>query len=292
MDTILHELQGKAFQLSSTVYSFLSDKYEALVGMPIPDTQVEGFHPNFFAQLLEKHRGQYKTREYIQSRIDNPTTGTIDHMHAEITSSTAVLLGLQTGYTGYALALLRVTAHLHDSDRSYPATMVQGEQAVRNDPVAYRELKERHVRNSADIAIRLAKECQKEGFEFPEAYLRDVEYMILRHEKGGVRGRNGKIENASSIDPSLDLDELTDILTDADSLSYFDANILTNWGESNKSVQALSHKVHFMYDRMSKRGQKEFRSSILNSTDHILGPDDRGDEDLAAIRSILLSECV
>jgi len=292
MDTILLGLQGKAFQLSDIIYRFLSDKYESIVGTPITHVQVEGFHPLFFAQILKKHREQFRTVEYSRSRIENPTTGTIDHLHAEITSSIAVRLASQSGFSGYPLELLRISAHLHDSDRSYPATMVQGEQAVRNDPVAYQELKERHVRNSADIAMGLARVCLNEGFYFPVGYLKDLEYMILRHEKGGIRGRAGMVENPSNIDPDLDLDDLTDLLTDADSLAYFDANILTNWGESNRNVQALSNKVHFMYDRMSERGQKEFHYTILESKGHILGPVACEDEDVAAIRCILLSECL
>ena len=292
MDTILEKLQGKAFHLSEVVYSSLSDKYESLVGIPIADCMVEGFHPRLFAQVIKKHREQFRTAEYIGSRIDNPTTGTIDHMHAEIASSIAVRLGSQYGHEEYALELLRTSAHLHDSDRSYPTLMVQGEHAARHDPVAYRELKERHVRNSADIAMRIVRQCRNEGFYFPEDFLKDMEYLILRHEKGGVRNRNGRIENPSGIDPELDLDELTDILTDSDSLAYFDANILTNWIESGKCVQALSNKVHYMYDRMSERAKGEFHSVILNSADHILGSWNCADEDVAAIRSILLSECV
>lgn len=292
MDAILRELQGRAFHLSDAVYDFLSGKYEKLVGLPIPELQAEGFHPGFFGHVIGKHRGQFRTREYIQSRIDNPTTGTLDHMHCEITASIAVRLGLQARYTGYALELLRFTAHMHDSDRSYPSIMIRGEQEVRHDRAAYILHKEKHVRNSSEIALRLSEDSRSEGFSFHDGFPADAEYLILRHEKGGRPGGGHSVKNTSAVDTSLDLDRLTDILTDADSLAYFDANILTNWEESNRSTTALSNKVHFMYDRMSDRGRIEFQTSILNSPDHILGENTNHEEDILSIRTILSAICV
>lgn len=291
MDKILNQLQGKAFHLSDEILTFLSDRYESLIGEPIPDLDFPGFHPEFFKEIISKHRKQFQTAEYSESRISNPTTGTIDHIHSEITASTSVKIGKQSGYSGYALELLRCAAHMHDSDRSFPKTMVGGEQEVRHDPEGYREYKRRHAENSVLMAKQLAESANRDGFQSPDEYLKDVRYLILRHEIGGIRDGNGENPNTSAVDPSLDIDRLTDIVTDADSLSYFEANILTNWEESFRNVAALTNKVHFMYDRMSKEAQSVFKETVLNSREHILGVVETDDPDVTAIRSILLKEC-
>ena len=83
---------------------------------------------------------------------------------------------------------------------------------------------------------------------------------------------------------------MADILTDADSISYFDANILTNWEECGKDKTLLGNKVHFMYDRMSPQSKKELRDTIIFSKSHILG-NPSGDADAEAIRKILLEIC-
>ena len=291
MDKILNQLQGKAFHLPEGIYNFLSDKYEKLIHNPIPDIDQVEFHPEFFREMIGRHRNQFQTEEYTNSRISNPTTGTIDHIHSEITASTAVYMGKKVGLSAYPLELLRCAGHMHDSDRSYPKTMIGGEQETRHDPEAYRMYKMLHVKNSALMAKQLAQSVNNDGFYSHECFINDLQYLILRHEIGGVKNHYDTILNASGVDFSIDLDRLTDILTDSDSLAYFEANILTNWEESNRSELVLTNKVHFMYDRMSKGAQNELKESILDSNDHILGTIETGDPDVNAIRSILLKVC-
>jgi hypothetical protein len=292
MDEILSQLQGNSFHLSDEIFNFLSSRYEELINIPVPEIKLRGFHPSFFRELINLHRTQFLSEEYISSRIRNPTTGTIDHIHAEITAATAVRIGTLKGISNYPLELLRSAGHLHDSDRSFPKTMIRGEEDVRHDPEAYAEYKERHAENSAVMAKHLTAAAADAGFFSPPGFITDIQYLILRHEKGGVSGNKSTIINASAVDNSVDLDMLTDFLTDSDSLSYFDTNILTNWEESDRSETALSNKVHFMYDRMTESAQNVFNETILYSENHILGITKSDNQDVNAIRSILLRECL
>jgi len=292
MDKTLYSLQGRSFHLSEDILRFLSSRYEELVNKPVPDFKLTGFHPGFFREMINRHRAQFLSEEYEKSRIDNPTTGTIDHIHAEITASTAVQIAEQNGFTGYPIELLRCAGHLHDSDRSYPKTMIDGEAEVRHNPEGYREYKEKHAGNSALMARQIAESAGIDGYGFLPGFISDIQYLIRLHEKGGVPGNPDGIRNASEIDSSVDLDRLADILTDSDSLAYFDANILTNWEESNRSETALRDKVHFMYDRMTETAQRVFKETVLNSDRHILGITTTENRDVNAIRTILLKECL
>lgn len=291
MDIILKSLQGQAFHLSTEIYDFLSTKYSELIKKPIPNLQQEGFHPETIKKIIGYHRDQFLTEEYLQSRIDNPTTGTIDHLHAEVTASVAVNLGIKSNYKGYAIELLRIAAHFHDSDRSFPRTMIQGEEEVRNDPAAYREYKKLHAASSAERAGFHTKRAALDGFRSSQEFIRDLSYLIENHELSGEKKNGINLIRLSEIDTSLNLNDLTDIVTDADSLAYFYANILTNWEECGKSKELLGHKVHFMYDRMTTQAQSELHKTILSSEDHILGSASR-DQDINSIREVLLEICV
>ena len=291
MDRILRTLQGKAFHLSEDMFNFLDTRYSTLIAIPIPEINIDSFHPVIIRQMITWHREQFHTEEYIQSRISNPTTGTIDHLHAEITASTAVRLGIKNGFKGYSLELLRTAGHFHDSDRSFPKTMIQGEEKVRHDAEAYRKYKKVHAANSSKRAGELIKKAAASGYYSPEGYLIDLSYLIVRHELGGQKENSKNYLLPSGIEPDLNLNSLADILTDADSISYFDANILTNWEECRKNKTLLGNKVHFMYDRMSPQSQKELRETIILSDSHILGSPST-DPDIHAIWEVLQEICI
>ena len=291
MDKILQSLQCNAFHLSDDIFDFLSVRYSELIDNPIPDLKLESFHPNIIQHIINLHREQFHTQDYIQSRISNPTTGTIDHLHAEITAATAVRLGIKNGYDGYSLELLRTAGHFHDSDRSFPDSMIQGEARTRNDAEAYKKYKKLHAVNSSKRAADFIKKAAVSGYYSPEGFSEDLLYLIIRHEIGGQKENSINNILPSKVEPNLNLNSLTDIVTDADSLSYFDANILTNWEECGKDKTLLGNKVHFMYDRMSKQSQNELRETIILSKSHILGSPS-ADPDIHAIREILQDICV
>ena len=291
MDTILKALQNKTFHLSTDMYNFLDGRYETLVNLSIPEIMIKDFHSEFIQQILDLHRRQFRTEEYINSRLLNPTTGTIDHLHAEITADTAVKIGTQEGFTGYALSLLRTAAHFHDSDRAFPQTMIGGEQEVRHDPAGYKAYKVKHAANSALMAQNLIHEANRSGYKSPKGFATDLSYLIIRHELGGEKENGSYLDAPSAVEPELNLNELVEIVTDSDSLAYMDANILTNWEESNRNVLSLTNKVHYMYDRMSAGAQKNLHRDILNSETHILGINAPEDVDVQDIRKIVLKVC-
>ncbi len=290
MDKILSALQNKAFFLNEFIYRFLSDKYNKLTEEVIPDLQIKSIHPGLSREIINKHREQFFTDEYLSSRIQNPTSGTLDHLHAEITSTAAVKLGKSYGLNKYGVELLRIAGHLHDSDRSFPAKTVCGEEESRRDAELYKEFKKLHADNSSIISFELVKKINKEGFYSTTGFAKDLIYLIKRHEVGGNKKEGINIITPSKEEPELNLNDLADIITDADSLSYFDANILTNWEECGKDKRILDNKIHFMFDRMSLKAKNELRKTILFSKGHILGKDS-GNKDIKDIRKILLQIC-
>jgi len=291
MDTILDTLQGRAFHLPEETYSFLSGRYEELISIPVNKTSLKGTHPETLGKLITLHREQFSTDEYIESRIKNPTSGTIDHLHAEIAADYALRLGQRSHLSVNALTLLQTAAHLHDIDRSFPSRMIKGEERLRHDPEGYQQFKKKHAANSSEIAKTLALKAELMGYTMPEGLLEELCYLIIRHEWGGEKKNGKNIQKPSEFIEGLNLNDLADIVKNADSISYFDANILTNWEECGKDTRALSNKVHFMFDRMDKDAQTRMRETILYSSHHILGTIKTFNKDTLAIRKVLLSLC-
>ena len=288
MDVILTRLQNRAFDIPSSVFEYLSGLYEKLAARDVPELLYPGFHPSVPKTIIGLHREQFRSDEYVNSRIADPTTGTLDHLHAEITADLAVRLAASKGYTGYAPALLRMAGHLHDADRSFPETMVQGEKDVRHDTELYAQYKRLHAESSVRRAEEMRRQCRDEGIHMPIEFGDDLDYLISRHESGGqkINGRNsGK---PSDVDGRINLNDLADLLTDADSLSYFQANIFTNWQESGRDEQALVNKMQFMYTRTTSAARVELNRSVLQSGSHFLGPDGPDIEDVAVIRRLVI----
>ena len=93
-------------------------------------------------------------------------------------------------------AALRIAALGHDIDRAVEARKVQ-----RADFTDYDAFKAAHARNSASILLEVLADCNIED----AALMREVERLVCTHEVGG--------------------DPRSDLLKDADSLSYFDVNL-------------------------------------------------------------------
>ncbi len=285
-------LQGQAFHLSEKSYAFLSSKYDNLTTRRIPGIVFKNTHPEAVKQIISLHRSQFITEEYIESRINNPVTGTLDHLHAEITSMYAVLLGKAENLDKHSLELLRAAGHLHDIDRSFPKKMIRGEEKVKHDPEGYRNFKKRHAENSVKLTEELVERVRDTDYAFSEELLDKLRYLILRHEWGGEKLHGKIITNLSGYTEGKNLNQLADIVKNADSLAYFDANILTNWEEWGKDKQALTYKVHFMFDRMDNSARRMLKDTILFSSEHILGTAEHSDSDISEIRKVLISICV
>ena len=91
---------------------------------------------------------------------------------------------------------LRFAALGHDIDRA-----VEARKVLRADFADYDDFKAAHARNSAAILLEILADC---GIE-DEALTREIERLVCAHEVGG--------------------DPRSDLLKDADSLSYFDVNL-------------------------------------------------------------------
>lgn len=126
---------------------------------------------------------------------------------------------------------LKIAALSHDIDRAVTGIT---EKDLRGDfkPEDYAAFKKAHSIRSADFICEIL-----ERYEYPKEIIQKVRHLVENHEFGG--------------------DEETDILTDADSMAYFEYNIpnfLERNGESN-----TKKKIFFMYGRMSPRAKRLIR---------------------------------
>jgi hypothetical protein len=122
-----------------------------------------------------------------------------------------------------ASMLLQIAALGHDIDRSVEPRSVKGEDED------YAEYKQRHANRSAEIIANMIL-----NLNFKENQALVVASLISKHEIGG--------------DPE------SDILRDADSLSYFAHNI--NGYIEKFGREVTLQKIKFMYDRCSPRAQQ------------------------------------
>ncbi len=92
--------------------------------------------------------------------------------------------------------ILRLAAFSHDIERAIPEKKVK-----RKDFSDYESFKKAHAENSASIMAQIMKKygiCDKE--------IKEIRHLILHHEEGG--------------------DPRSDLIKDADALSFFDVNLL------------------------------------------------------------------
>ncbi len=121
-------------------------------------------------------------------------------------------------------AALRIAALGHDIDRAVEARKVQ-----RADFDNYDAFKAAHARNGAGILLEILADS---GIE-DEALMREVERLVCAHEVGG--------------------DPRSDLLKDADSLSYFDVNLPLYYARN--SWQETRRRCVWGYLRLSPRAR-------------------------------------
>jgi len=117
----------------------------------------------------------------------------------------------------------QLAALAHDIDRSIEPKIVQ------RKTESYQDYKVRHSERSSQLIGQILREI---GFE--ENFVFRVMSLVKFHEVGG--------------------DEETNLLQDADSISYFDKN-LEEYAARNTKEKTMS-KVKLMYDRCSARAKK------------------------------------
>lgn len=119
-------------------------------------------------------------------------------------------------------AALRIAALGHDIDRA-----VEQRRTRREEFADFEEFKAAHARNSAEILWEMMEECGVED----GALKREVYRLVRRHEVGG--------------------DPRSELLVDADSLSFFDSN-LPFYRERN-SWEETRRRCVWGYRRLSQR---------------------------------------
>ena len=128
---------------------------------------------------------------------------------------------------------LQIAALAHDIDRAVEPTI------MRLKGQSYYKYKAIHAKRSAEIIEHLMRE-----FGYTGELVKRVKFLVENHEVGG--------------DPE------TDVLRDADSISYFDYNI--NFYFSRFGPETTKKKIRFMYRRASDR-VKEYIFSLRQSSD-------------------------
>jgi len=121
-------------------------------------------------------------------------------------------------------AALQIAALGHDIDRATEVTKVK-----RTDFDDYDTFKAAHARHGAKILRRILKEC---GVE--RSIIEEVWRLVMRHETGG--------------------DPRSDLLKDADSLSFFDVN-LPLYSRREGRAETIRRCV-WGYQRLSPRNQR------------------------------------
>ncbi len=121
----------------------------------------------------------------------------------------------------------QIAALAHDIERGFRDSDEQP--GLKEGYGNYKEYKRIHSEKSARIISDLL-----ERFDFNKIFVKKVNHLVLNHEFGG--------------------DPKTDILMDADSLSFFEKNLelyFEKYGE-----EATRKKIIFMYERMSESAKK------------------------------------
>jgi hypothetical protein len=134
-------------------------------------------------------------------------------------------------------AALRIAALGHDVERATETHKVR-----REDFADYDAFKAAHARRSADILREIMCECGVEN----EALIREVQHLVCLHEMGG--------------------DPRSDLLRDADGLSFFDVNLL-HYFERNGREETRRRCV-WGYRRLSERA-RSIASGLAYSSDEL-----------------------
>jgi len=132
--------------------------------------------------------------------------------------------------------IMQLAAYAHDIERAIPDKRVK-----REDFFDYNLFKMAHARNSAKIITRIMKRygiCDKD--------IKEVEYLVLHHETGGC--------------------ERSDLIKDADSLSFFDVNLIF-YAKRNK-LQEVMDRCIWGYKRISPNSRK-FLDEIIKNKEEV-----------------------
>jgi len=121
---------------------------------------------------------------------------------------------------------LQISALSHDIDRAITKVT---ESDLKDYKANYHKYKKEHAERSAKFIAEILRKNN-----YPEEIVKKVIFLVERHEVGG--------------------DKESDILKDADSLSYFEYNISFYLKRNGK--EQTKEKIKFMYSRMAEESKK------------------------------------
>lgn len=121
---------------------------------------------------------------------------------------------------------LQISALAHDIERGFEPDYYNETKENFDD---YKKHKTIHSEKSAKIIVEL---LEKHGFD--KEFISKVEHLVLKHELGG--------------------DSESNLLMDADSISFFEENFVQYYEKYGK--YKAKKKIRFTYDRMSKKARK------------------------------------
>lgn len=125
---------------------------------------------------------------------------------------------------------LRISALGHDIERGFESDRHDRAKEKFDDYVKY---KHNHSKKSAEIIVRLL-----DKYDFGEDFISKVNHLVLNHEFGG--------------------DKESDLLMDADSISFFEENLTYYFQKCGE--EKTRKKIRFMYDRMSNKAKEIIRA--------------------------------
>ena len=134
---------------------------------------------------------------------------------------------------GHSSEELQIAALCHDIERGVTPRVLQ-----HNDE-NYEDYKQRHAKRSSDITAQLLND-----FGYSKESVSKVKNMIENHEVGG--------------------NEETNVLRDADSVSFFIDNI--DIYIKRNTLEKSEYKIKLMYERASERAKKMIKQ-VKYSTD-------------------------
>ncbi len=178
-------------------------------------------------------RGAVNSLERVERRIAEVIAGSTVPEDPEHSRNTLKWL---LEFEPTADAALRIAALGHDIDRAVEARKVR-----RADFADYDVFKAAHARNSARILVEILEECGVEDV----ALTLEVERLVCVHEVGG--------------------DPRSDLLKDADSLSYFDVNLPLYY--ERHGWEETRSRCAWGYRRLSERARSIAASLVYPNSE-------------------------
>jgi len=122
---------------------------------------------------------------------------------------------------------LQIAALAHDIDRGFDPKITRGTNET------YDDYKKRHAKRSSQLIAELMNK-----YDYPENMVKKTSLLVENHEVGG--------------------DKETNILMDADSVSFFSCNI--EWYFKYKGLEGTKDKILFMYKRATPRAKQMIKN--------------------------------